>query len=236
MSFFAGGVRFSEQGFKDTAAQLNSSLLVISVIAILIPAGYNAAFSATQSDAAEIQAILSMSRGASIILLFVYGAYLIFQLFTHQHLYADGSGADTEAAREGRSVWGLKNHRALRQAKSARKARRDLSVEEEEEEEGEEEVPVLNLYSALLLLGISTVFIAFTAEFLVSSINGLVAAHPAISVEWIGLILLPLVGNAAEHFIAVSVSVHDKLVFFFRSKNFFYHDFISDLFSLFFLL
>jgi len=30
--FFAGGIKFQEQGFKDTAAQLNSSLLVISVI------------------------------------------------------------------------------------------------------------------------------------------------------------------------------------------------------------
>jgi len=32
MCFFAGGLKFTEQGFKDTAAQLNSSLLVISVI------------------------------------------------------------------------------------------------------------------------------------------------------------------------------------------------------------
>lgn len=38
-----------------------------------------------------------------------------------------------------------------------------------------------------------------TAEFLVSAINGVVAEHPEISVEWIGLILLPIVGNAAEH-------------------------------------
>lgn len=45
----------------------------------------------------------------------------------------------------------------------------------------------------------------------VSSINGLTDAHPSISVEWVGLILLPIVGNAAEHVTAVSVSVHDKL-------------------------
>lgn len=34
------------------------------------------------------------------------------------------------------------------------------------------------------------------AEFLVSSINGLTEQHPEISVEWVGLILLPIVGNA----------------------------------------
>jgi Ca2+:H+ antiporter len=32
MCFFAGGLKFSEQSFGDTGAQINSSLLVISVI------------------------------------------------------------------------------------------------------------------------------------------------------------------------------------------------------------
>jgi len=36
-SVFAGGTRFSEQGFMVGAAQLNSSLLTVSVVAILIP-------------------------------------------------------------------------------------------------------------------------------------------------------------------------------------------------------
>lgn len=40
MTFFVGGVRFSEQGFSTVAAQLNSSLLMMSVVAILIPAGF----------------------------------------------------------------------------------------------------------------------------------------------------------------------------------------------------
>lgn len=152
MCFFAGGIKFSEQGFKDTAAQLNSSLLVISVVAVLIPAGYSAAFSSTQAADAEVGAILAMSRGTSIILLVIYGAYLIFQLFTHQHLYAEGSQADTEVAREGRSVFG--RHRALVQARSVRKPR---MLEEEEGEEEEEEIPLLNLYSSLLLLAVVTV-------------------------------------------------------------------------------
>lgn len=71
-----------------------------------------------------------------------------------------------------------------------------------------------------------TVLVGFTAEFLVASIDGLVRDHPALSAEWVGLILLPIVrplplggaeligdqvGNAAEHFTAVSVSVKDKL-------------------------
>lgn len=210
MCFFAGGIKFSEQGFKDTAAQLNSSLLVISVIAILIPAGYQASFGSTNTPAAEVDAILKMSRGISLILLIVYGAYLVFQLFTHQHLYVDTPHHEGDADRssDGRSVFGMKNHRALRQARSAR---RRYVEEAQDKEEEEEEIPTLSLWAALVLLVGVTVLVAFTAEFLVSSINGLTAAHPQISVEWVGLILLPIVGNAAEHVTAVSVSVHDKI-------------------------
>lgn len=58
---------------------------------------------------------------------------------------------------------------------------------------------------------LDTVLVGVTAEFLVDSINGMVTANPSLSREWVGLILLPIVGNAAEHFTAVSVSVKDKL-------------------------
>ena len=51
---------------------------------------------------------------------------------------------------------------------------------------------------------------ALTAEFLVDSINGLTASGH-ISKEFVGIILLPIVGNAAEHVTAVTVSVKDKI-------------------------
>lgn len=40
--FFVGGLRFKEQEFKQTAAQLNSGLLMMAVVAVLIPAGFHA--------------------------------------------------------------------------------------------------------------------------------------------------------------------------------------------------
>lgn len=50
-----------------------------------------------------------------------------------------------------------------------------------------------------------------TADFLVDSINGVTEGSSGLSKEWVGLILLPIVGNAAEHVTAVTVSVKDKL-------------------------
>jgi Ca2+:H+ antiporter len=52
--------------------------------------------------------------------------------------------------------------------------------------------------------------VAVTAEFLVDSIDGLTESG-WISKEFVGLILLPIVGNAAEHVTAVTSSVKDKL-------------------------
>ncbi|GAA5888523.1 hypothetical protein JCM6882_008983 [Rhodosporidiobolus microsporus] len=212
MCFFAGGIKFSEQGFKDTAAQLNSSLLVISVIAVLLPAGYNATFADNQTEEVERDRILKMSRGTSIILLVIYLAYLLFQLFTHQHLYAEGATDPNDAVlREGRAVWGLRERRAFKPARSVRRTRRMEEGLAEDEEEEEEEEPTLNKWVALGLLVVVTVLVALTAEFLVDSINGLTASHPEVSKEWVGLILLPIAGNAAEHVTAVTVSVHDKI-------------------------
>ncbi|GAA6044351.1 hypothetical protein JCM8097_002782 [Rhodosporidiobolus ruineniae] len=212
MCFFAGGIKFSEQGFKDTAAQLNSSLLVIAVIAVLLPAGYNAAFSDNLEPQAEQDRILKMSRGTSIILLVIYLAYLIFQLFSHTHLYAEGATSEEEAAaqRDGREIWGMRGHRAFRAARSVRRPRQVEEGETDDEDEETEEA-TMNIWVALGLLIVVTVLVALTAEFLVDSINGLTEQHPSISTEWVGLILLPIVGNAAEHVTAVTVSVKDKV-------------------------
>lgn len=64
--------------------------------------------------------------------------------------------------------------------------------------------------SAVILLVISTFLVALCAEFLVSSIDHLVSNTP-ISEAFIGLIILPIVGNAAEHVTAVTVAARNKM-------------------------
>lgn len=101
------------------------------------------------------------------------------------------------------------------ESESARTVGHDLESQEqhvavEEEEEEPEEIPQLSVPVTIGLLVIVTVFVAVTAEWLVDSIDGL-ASTGHISKEFIGLVLLPIVGNAAEHVTAVTVSVKDKL-------------------------
>lgn len=59
--------------------------------------------------------------------------------------------------------------------------------------------------TAVFLLLISTGLVAVCAEFLVDSINAVVETSP-LSEAFVGLIILPIVGNAAEHVTAVTVA------------------------------
>lgn len=83
---------------------------------------------------------------------------------------------------------------------------------DEESVEGEEakEPEVLTPIPAAICLVVVTVLVAVCAEYLVDSIDAIVAkAH--ISKTFIGLILLPIVGNAAEHVTACVVAYKDKM-------------------------
>ena len=62
----------------------------------------------------------------------------------------------------------------------------------------------------MLTLALSTAFVALCAEFMVGSINAL-TERSGISKTFVGLILLPIVGNAAEHATAVTVAIKDKM-------------------------
>lgn len=81
--------------------------------------------------------------------------------------------------------------------------------EEVEEEEEEERPEIKALFALVLLLGV-TAITGVTAEFLVSSING-VTESTTVSKEFVGLILLPAVSNTVEHVCAITVSIKDKL-------------------------
>ncbi|KIH89426.1 Ca2+:H+ antiporter [Sporothrix brasiliensis 5110] len=64
--------------------------------------------------------------------------------------------------------------------------------------------------AAILLLLITTGLVAACAEFMVASINGLVKTS-SVGEVFIGLIILPIVGNAAEHVTAVMVAMKNKM-------------------------
>lgn len=75
----------------------------------------------------------------------------------------------------------------------------------------EEDEENISRTTAVLLLLISTGLVAVCAEFMVDSINAVVSGNSGLSEAFIGLIILPIVGNAAEHVTAVTVASKNKM-------------------------
>ncbi|KAH6973321.1 Ca2+ transporter [Ilyonectria destructans] len=77
-------------------------------------------------------------------------------------------------------------------------------------EEHKPEEPVMGPVAAGAVLVVTTLLVAICADYLVGSIDSLVETT-GISKDFIGLILIPIVGNAAEHVTAVVVAARNKM-------------------------
>ena len=82
----------------------------------------------------------------------------------------------------------------------------DAETEEEEEEDGDN----LGLWPSIVGLIVVTGIVALFSEFLVSSIDD-VCAEYKISKVFVGVILIPIVGNATEHMTAVTVAYKNRM-------------------------
>ncbi|KAF2129499.1 Calcium/proton exchanger [Dothidotthia symphoricarpi CBS 119687] len=218
MSFFLGGMNRLEQFFNVTVAQTASSMLALVIAALIIPTVFHnmiAEDDSTEGDAMKNQ---ELSRGTAVILLFVYACYLGFQLKTHATMYNTPSQKvpkrKSTKVEEGAAARGIATIGAGTAAASGGgvnlKSLLKHPEEEEEEEEDDFETPQLSVLGAIITLTVSTTLVAFCSEFMVSSIDGLTATG-AVSTTFVGLILLPIVGNAAEHATAVTVAIKDKM-------------------------
>ncbi|PIL24303.1 transporter [Ganoderma sinense ZZ0214-1] len=85
-----------------------------------------------------------------------------------------------------------------------------LYVPQAHEGEEEEEEPEMNTVAAGSALLLVTVITSFCADYLVASIEE-TAERYSIPKPFIGLILLPIVANAAEHFTSVWMAMKNKM-------------------------
>lgn len=81
---------------------------------------------------------------------------------------------------------------------------------EAQESESDKETPEMNLTVAICALVAATGLTYITAEALTDSLEG-IGQSGSVSTEWLGLILLAIVGNAAEHVTAVFVAYRNKV-------------------------
>ena len=83
------------------------------------------------------------------------------------------------------------------------------TVENADDDDAEQ--PQMSRTAAVVLLLCSTALVAVCAEFMVDAIPAMITPGSAVSQTFIGLIILPIVGNAAEHVTAVTVAAKNKM-------------------------
>ncbi|KAJ7650227.1 Sodium/calcium exchanger protein-domain-containing protein [Roridomyces roridus] len=242
LCLFAGGVRFSEQDFDTTATQLHSSLLSLSVGAVLLPAAYHFALSGVSSipSRLQMQNILKMSHGVALVLLFIYGSYLFFQLYSHPHLYKDGvqkynksqvslQQEDEAASSVPSSPLRLTPPRRMYQAGSPYNLSETTLVTESHgveisrdgtgslSSDGSDKPSPLHQATKKPQLSLLLVVLLLALVPVAVSITAdrLVDSMDGISIPkpWIALIVLPTVSTIAECISAINVSVQDQLSF-----------------------
>lgn len=85
-----------------------------------------------------------------------------------------------------------------------------LFEEEGVDADDDEDQPDLSVNAAILLLACTTVTTAFSTDYLIDALKGTVEQWQ-VSKEFVGIILLPIIGNAAEHYTAITVAMRNKM-------------------------
>lgn len=172
VSALAGGLKFKEQKFNQTAAGVGSTLLALSVIGLVLPAAYH--YVAIGRGPAVGQVVVveqELSLEIAIVLIITYGLSLLFSLKTHAHLYVGGHADDADEAM-GTTHW--------------------------------------SKGSALTVLLTATVFVGVMSEFLVGAVEH-TAEKLGLTEVFVGVILVAIIGNAAEHSTAVLMALKNKM-------------------------
>lgn len=164
LSMLVGGLknRNGEQQFNTTSAGASATLLWVSAAALAMIATF-----AFVDAGNSVPVIEEFSEEIGWVFLFIYVGYLVFSLFTHDHL--NGSGDNTEKHDH---HWSTKK--------------------------------------AAGILVAAAVLTALVSEAMVKSIE------PAIHVlgwseVFVGVIFVAIIGNAAEHFSAITVAAKNQM-------------------------
>lgn len=167
LALLLGGWKRTRQTFNRTAGGMHSSLMLLAVVGLMVPAVFVHAQPGLQQAHGETTnpAVWNLSLGVAVILMATYLLGLYFSLKTHKSVFTGGE---------------------------------------------EEEKPHWSKTKALTVLAVATAFVAWMSELLVHSIQP-VTQQLGLSPIFVGAIVIPIIGNAAEHVTAIFVAMDDKM-------------------------
>lgn len=188
VSIFLGGLNRVGQNYNLFVAHTSANLLSLASTGLLIP---TAAHLLSQISADNLT---KQSRGASVVLLLVYFAYLLFQYKSHRQECEESSQKTEKRRRD--AILGIAQIGKMN-ATSVGGNIAHAVQEKWNDPDDEPEQPQLLSWISLGLLVISTTLTAFCTQFAVDSIDSL-SQKANLSKTFIGLILLPILNNDAS--------------------------------------
>jgi Ca2+:H+ antiporter len=184
-ALLTGGLRHKIQTFNATAGRVNATLLTLAVAALLIPAVTELVMTRHHQNPQRAVGVESLE--VSVLLLVAYALSLLFSLHTHKHFYSGGAAESQQTSAPQAAP-------AAPQTATAPHADHDS----------------WSVGKALGVLVGATVCVAVLAEFMVGSVQ---AAAEAIGLTelFVGVIVVAIVGNAAEHSTAILVAWNNRM-------------------------
>jgi len=187
---FVGGLGRDRQHFDRSAASTQTTMLMLAVAALVMPAIFVLdEGSGLPSPGAEIvnydSTVEYLSLAVALVLIATYAAGLWFSLKTHRDLF---------------------NPRAAGHGGAAGAEGAEVEEGEAEEEHGEP----WSTRRSIIALAVAGLAVGLMSEILVGSITE-ASADIGLSPFFVGVIVVAIVGNAAEHWVAVLVARKDKM-------------------------
>lgn len=170
LSILVGGLKYPKQIFNKTAAMLGTTLLVLSAIALIMPAVFHLLVKNNP------QAERDLSLEIAIVLFITYILSLVFSLKTHAHLYSGAAETETE------------------------EADKEIAMGTHSWSRGK----------SVTVLLTATALVAVMSEFLVGAVEQ-ASKMLGLTEIFVGVILVAIIGNAAEHSTAVLVALKNKM-------------------------
>jgi Ca2+:H+ antiporter len=191
---FVGGLGRDRQYFDRAAASAQTTMLMLAVAALVMPAIFVLdEGEGLPSPGAEIvdynPTVEYLSLAVALVLILSYIAGLWFSLKTHRDLFNPGfeqGGAGNPGTAEA-----------------------EVAPDHVEKDEGHHEEP-WSVRKAIIALAIAGLAVGLMSEILVDSITE-TAEKISLSEFFIGAIVVAVVGNAAEHWVAVLVAAKNKM-------------------------
>jgi Ca2+:H+ antiporter len=192
MSMLLGGLRHGTQVFNQKRASNNAILLVLAVLALLIPSMFSSTIG--PADSMEVEAL---SLGVALVMIVLYALGLIYTLKTQS-----GPLAAVATMPASHAAAGAAHPPAASAASEIHPAPEAIKPEGNHAH--------WSVRTAIIVLLVSTAFVAYMSELLVGAVEPVMLSL-GISEFFVGIILIPLIGNVAEHLVAVKVALQNHM-------------------------